>query len=227
MDNDKREIITHFMDMAGMVTVDRDPGYKTTNNGLFETGFVLTVYDDLGILDTHDADAFYEVVKSVEDSPGVYDRYPAVDGHPRIEDPNSHDDAAGVAAGSKVCKLEFHKDIMEHFAWADNTEGAQTGLWALRLRFIPDVIWYFLLNGRLKFLSPILMLILTAKLIIPSASYGVLIDYMMIHTLSKQSGLWKRFKKFFLKRAKFLDSSIGYFHEDHPVNNLVQKVLSK
>ena len=229
MDKDKREIIMHYMDMAGFVTVDRDPGYKTTMNGLFETGFALCVYDDLGILDKHDADAFYETVRSCQDekTPGVYDRFPAIDGHARVEDPDSRDDTAGVVAGSLVCNFEFQKDVFDHLVWADNTDGAQAGWWALRIRFLSDTMWYCLANKKFRLLSPILMATLALKLIRPSVDYNVLIDYMKVHTLAKDNKAWTWFKKRFTKRARLVQSAVAYFKGSHPIANLVVKVADK
>lgn len=228
MDSFKREIINHYMDMAGFVTVDRDPDYKTTMNGLFETGFAIAVYDDLGIKDEHDHDSFYDTVKACQDTPGVYNRYPAVDGHPVVKDPNSRDDAAGVVTGSVLCNLEFHHDIAKHWIWADNTDGAQAGFWALRARFVSDVIWYWMINKEFRILSPLLMLILAVKLIVPSTDYNVIIDYMKVHTMSKDSRLWNLFKrKVFMKRALLIRSVGSYFGIEHPLVNLTVRVVNK
>lgn len=234
----KRETIINFMDLAGMVTVDRKPGPETTKNGLMHLGLFMCFYKALGILDYSDASCFYDTVKSCEEVPGDYDRYPAYGDKPRNNDANAHDDYTGVFSGSVVTGQRFHKDILEHgikylFIYNNQKPGLliddinplKWEWWAFRLRFLDHIAWYYLGNGRLRILSPLLMAWLAVKTLSSKPGSGKLLDYMFVESLAQSKWEWKKFRKWFLPRSMLVESATDYFHDGHPAIDLAKEVV--
>lgn len=235
----KREIIFKFMDLVGMVTVDKNPSPESTKNGLMHTGLSICFYKALGILDKHDLESFYDTVSSCEESPGNFDRYPSYNGKLRNNDANAHDDYVGVFAGSKILKLRFHRDILAHgtqhlFVYNNQKPGVLIdGInpldwewWAFRIRLLDHILWYFIGNDRLVFLSPLLMAWLAFKTIGSKSNYGRLLDYMFVESLADSDVKgWKKFRKWFLPRSKLVEATTSYFREGHPLIDLAKEVI--
>lgn len=234
----KRELIFHYMDLAGIVTVDRDPGPETTKNGLMHTGLIMCFYKALSILDSYDTDSFVDTVESCEEAPGNYDRYPAYGDKLRNDDANAHDDYTGVFAGSKVTKQRFHSDILKHgskylFIYNNQKPGVliddvnplKWEWWTFRLRFVDHIAWYYLGNNKLRILSPLLMGYLAAKTFFARPGSTRLLDYMFVESLSQDMWEWKKFRKWFLPRAQLVESTEKYFHAGHPAIDLAKAVI--
>lgn len=234
----KREIIYHFMDLTGMVTIDRDPSPESTKNGLMHTGLTMCFYKALGILDGHDVESFRDTVESCQETPGNYDRYGAYADKPRNDDANAHDDYTGVFAGSVVTRERFHKDILEHgtkylFVYNNQRPGVliddinplKWEWWAFRLRFLNHIVWYYLGNGRLRFLSPLLMAFIAIGTLSNKVGSGKLLSYMFVESLAQDKWEWRKFRKWFLPRSKLVESTAEYFHEGHPLIELAKAVV--
>lgn len=233
----KREVIYHFMDLTGMVTVDRDPSPASTLNGLMHTGLTMCFFKALGILDKHDIECFKDTVEGCQETPGNYDRYAAYANVPRNDLANAHDDYTGVFAGSKVTGLSFHKDILNHgirylFIYNNQRPGVliddvnplKWEWWAFRARFVDHIVWYYLGNGKLRILSPLLMAWLAIKTIGSKPGSGRLLDYMFVESL-QDKWEWKKFRKWFLPRSKLVESCADYFHDGHPTIDLAKEVV--
>lgn len=234
----KKDIQDNYTDVAGMITEAKNPGYCTTLNGLMQTGFAVTLYADLEILTKEDKDNFRNLVRSCEDSPGVYDRYPAVDNKPKIENMNAHDDTRGVIAGSLSTWNSFQKDVLEyglnHLFFYDNenessffNDSLNPKKWnwsGVRLRMWKDILWYFLVNQRLMFLSPVLMLALTLSLYDKEVDYHQILNYLIVSSMSRVSTSWEKFSRFYLKRSKLTESTAKYFGNTHPLVVLAKEV---
>ncbi len=233
----KRELMLHFMDLAGMVTVDRDPTPASTLNGLMHTGLTMCFYKSLDILDNQDVESFIDTVEGCQETPGNYARYPAYANVARNDSANAQDDYTGVFAGSMATGQCFHKDILDHgtkhlFVYNNQRPGVliddinplKWEWWAFRLRFIDHIVWYALGNGKLRLLSPLLMAWLAIKTIRSKFGSERLLDYMFVEAL-QDKWEWKKFRKWFLPRAKLLESCIDYFHVNHPLVNLAAEVV--
>lgn len=242
-----RDLIFHYMDLAGMVTVKRNPDPASTLNGLMHTGLYMCFLKNLDLLDFKAIEAFYDTVKSCEEVPGVYDRYPSYSSVLRNNLANAHDDAAGVFAGSKVCNLVFHKDILAYgktrlFTYNNQIPGLffsnanplKWEWWSFRLRFLDHITWYFIANNKLTALTPLLMTYIACKtLASTTANSGRLLTYMQVESLSHDNWLWKKFKKWFLPKSKLKEAASNYFKSDngydHPIvtmAELVEKQMS-
>lgn len=239
----KREIILKYMDLAGMVTVDRNPTPESTKNGLMHVGLYVCFLYRLNLLDTSDVVAFEDTVKSCEDVRGVYDRYPAWGGRTRTNDANAHDDYTGVFSASVLTNSDFHGDILsygkKHCFVYNNIVPARfvRGLnilnwdwWAFRLRFFDHISWYYLGNNQMLILNIPLMLWITTKVLLKKKGSGVLLDYMIVQSLAKSSLLWSKYLNWFLKRSKLLDSVSDYFKPQngyqHPLTVLAKEVCN-
>ena len=232
----KQEIILHYTDIAGMVTIDKDPAVESTKNGLMQTGAFGVMCEELNLNTGKDRTELFEVIQSCqdEDNPGAFDRYPSVAGRPRVQDKNAHDDARGVCALSKMCGFHFHKVVLwegvKRFFYYDNTNGKEHGFWAWRGRMVIDILWYVLLNDTLRILvmlfwpllTPALMIVLYAKA--GSGKYSEILDYMLVASMAKDSKVWKRFRKPYMKKNKIVEATSDYFKETSPMVILAKKV---
>lgn len=119
-----------------MVSLYKNPGDHSTDNGLLFSGTYIVLCSDAER--EAEREWFTSLVKSCEIVPGLYGRYPGDNSF------NSHDDLTGVAAASSLLGLPYAKDILSYglemdYAW--NTE--EVGKWTWRswlariLGFIP------------------------------------------------------------------------------------------
>lgn len=234
----KQEITEHYTDLAGMVTPDSDPGYATTLNGLMHKGYLMVLYSELGILDRKDVEEFRQVVISCEDAPGLYDRYPRVNELPKIENMNAHDDTRGVVAGSVVCDLYFHEDVLKYglsnlFFYDNENESSflnnslfpSKWNWSgVRLRMWKDISWYFLVNKTLRILTPLMLLAFTIQVLVGKVKYNQILDYMLVISMSRVSWIWNKFKLFYMRKSKLYASTVNYFGASHPISQLALEV---
>lgn len=228
----KEIIIAHYMDGEGMVTKDRDPGPWTTGNGLMHVGLFMCFLYILKLLTEVDILRFYNTVKLCEDGSGIYDR------NKGRNDKNAHDDAAGVVSGSAVSKLMFHKDVLQRGlsdgfiynnvnpnVFVDDINPLKWEWWALRIRLPHHILWYFLVNGRLLFLSPILMLYIWISGTGRPPHYSHLLNYQILESMCAVSKFWKKCRSFLLKRIKLVESTAAYFGEHHELVNMAKEVM--
>jgi hypothetical protein len=213
-------------------------GPETTKNGLMHSGLFMCFLHDLNQLEYTDVLRFNSFVKACEEEPGLYDRYPAYDNKDRNNDKNAHDDACGVVAGGICADIPFHEEVLEyglrHGFVYNNVEPGRfvTGKdprnwewWAFRGRFIKHIRWYFLVNRKLLILLPPLLLWLKAISFSKTVKYNVLLDYMIVKTLSVVFPSLTKFKNRWVKRAPLVESTINYFGANHPLSKLASEIV--
>lgn len=216
--SNKNELVQHYIDADLQITVDRDPLKWSTGNGLLHSGLFVCLLKDSLQLTQVDASRFEGCVSMCEVVPGVYDR------NLGRKDANAHDDSIGIAAGSVICDSRFHKDVLKHglnsFFTYDNVDNNfNFGLdwWSFRLRFPHIVLWYFLINGKLRLLSPLLLLYILIDSMQSKRADSFLLNYCMITALSEESGMWSRFKKWWINKFDLPKKLAEYFGEAHPI----------
>lgn len=219
----KREIIEHYIDEDGQVTIDRDPSKWSTGNGLMHLGLVITMYKKLGILNDLDVAKFKYAVSYCEDSKGVYDRNPGRDAQ------IGHDDITGIVSGSVATDLSFHKDVATHglknlFVYNNDNK--------FELRdFLGRQIWhtmYWLIVGRGGMFTCFLPMLLAKLLLIPSTSYSILHTYMMLETLASKFKIARIVRDKKLPNLMLVEECIRYFRtEQHPAVDLAKSVVNK
>lgn len=140
----KQEVLNHYMDADGLVTIDHDPGKWTTGNGLLHTGLFYTMLEHFGLIDESDRSRFHKTIKACEVVPGVYNR------NPGRSDREAYDDYTGVVVGSDALGLtDITRDVYEYgikHQWCfDNTKPGESSYlpnWAWHGRFIGQVPMY-------------------------------------------------------------------------------------
>lgn len=228
----RNEVLDHYIDQDGLLTVDRDPGPQTTGNGLMHIGFFVALCEHFGMLDDRVLATFKKALASCENEPGLFDRYPGSD------TANAHDDYVGVVAGSAILneseypayKRVLERGIKEWYIY-NNTDDKQfvKGLdirnwqwWSFRLRFPLQILWYNILCGRFTFLTPLLALSLLMR---RKINYGAILDYMIFRSLN--SCLLSKFY-WTNKRASDLQAAtLDYFKETHALPRLVSLLREK
>lgn len=223
----KAEVLQHYLDEDGQITVDRDPSKWSTGNGLMHLGFFMCLLWGSDQLELADEIRFYNAVKACEDEPGVYDR------NPGRNDRNAHDDANGIVAASVCAKAIwgmpwFHKEVLIHglknFFIYENVDGKFNGLrdlWACRLRFPFIILWYFLVNQWLRGLLPIMLIFLTFSLRSKRAD-SLIMDYCKVESLAARYKWLKFYRNWWLRRANLTERTAEYFNkEGQPEHGLV------
>lgn len=220
----KEELIKHYIDQDLQVTVDRDPTRWSTGNGLLHNGVFLCLLYGAEQLEESDIARFNASVALCEDGEGVYDR------NRGRNDQNAHDDATGVAAGSAIGELKYHKDILnhglKHFFTYENVDHSFDGLkdlWAFRLRFPFIVLWYFLINKKLRLLTPIFLLFLLT-VIFDSRADSKIMKYCMLESLAKTCKCLRMFRNIWLSLVNLPRAMREYFNKEgqpeHPIVGL-------
>lgn len=234
----KIEVIKNYTDLVGIVTVDRNPTYASTLNGLMHTSFAICLYADLNILRPSDVTEFNDLVLACQDMPGLYDRYPAVGDKPRLENLNGHDDYRGIAAASVMTGLNFHKHILNYgiaygFFYDNENESSffnksfnplKWNWRGLRIRMWKDVLFYFLINKKLKLFSPILMLAMFISSLSSKPTYHKILNYMLVTSMSRVSWIWKKFRPYYMRKSYLTQATKEYFKEGHPLIILASEV---
>lgn len=236
----KREIIQHYMDLAGMVTIDRDPTPESTKNGLMHLGLIITFFKVLGLLDDRDIECFKDTVLSCEEVPGCYDRYPAYGNKPRNNDANAHDDYAGVFGASVLLNLPFAKEILDHgrknwFIYNNQLPGElvtsknpfKWAWWAFRARFVSHIVWYYLGNGKMRVMGILLLLTLFVRTVRSSPGSDRLLDYLMVESLASRYVEWRKFRSWFIVKCHLIQSVEDYMHPDHPSVDLAREIIKR
>lgn len=141
----KSEVLQHYLDVDGLVALDREPTRWSTGNGLLYTGLFYTLLALNGELDEEDRARFAKAVARCEVEPGLYNRNP---GRPDWE---AHDDYVGVAAASYFLKAPFAGDIVDYGEineWCfDNTKPGELSLKAYHGRFPGRIGFYYMATG--------------------------------------------------------------------------------
>lgn len=225
----KQDVLDHYLDVDGLVTIDRDPSKWSTGNGLMHLGFFTCLLAGGDNLTAADVVRFNSAVRGCQVAPGLYDRNP---GRP---DADSHDDANGVVSGSVVCGLPFHRDVLiyglKHFFFYDNVDQTFNGwkdLWAFRLRFPFVVLWYFLVNKWLRLLLPVMLAFLALSLVFTHASDSRIEDYCKVESLALIYPCLAGFRNWWVRHAKLEAATAAYFNEpnlpEHPLVQLVREL---
>lgn len=231
---DKQLIIEHYMDLEGMVTVDCDPTPWSTGNGLMHLGLFICLLHANNELEKYDKDKANVTFTQCEKVPGVFNR------NRNRPDANAHDDYAGIVSASVVCDLNKHKDILQyglkHLFTYNNIEPGKFingwnplkwEWWTFRLRFPFHILWYFIVNKRLTFLTPLLIVYLYLNLTSP-IGYSHLLNYQIIESLAFVNESFKKsMYAYFMKRLPLVESCADYFKPEHPIVNLAQEVINK
>lgn len=224
--NFKQEVLQHYTDQDFQITVDRDPGKWTTGNGLMHLGFFICLLHGSGQLELSDIEFFQKAVNMCQEGNdlGVYDR------NQGRQDKNAHDDATGVVSGSAVSGCQFHKDVLSHgiknFFVYENVDGKFNGikdLWAFRARFPFLILWYFLLNKKLRILLPIMIayLCFTKK---SDRADSTIMNYCKVESLVSVYPKLKIFRNWWLKHSDLKTKTEEYFKSEHPLIGLVSEL---
>lgn len=238
LDQIRDEITKHYVDLVGMVTVDRDPTPESTKNGLLHLGLTIVLYNTLGLLREEDRyHWFNRVVRNCEVVPGCYARYPSYLGKPMNKDANAHDDYAGVFAASVVLGLSFHKDILEHgrangFIYNNQEPGRlatsrnpfKWAWWAFRARFVSHLGWYYLGNGKMRVMGLLEAFLLGTRVLVGKPGSDRILDYLMVESLARVYPEWNTFRRWYMPRSQLARSVEGYFGMRHPLALLAQEV---
>lgn len=106
----KQEVLDHYLDDDLQVTIDRDPGHWSTQNGLMHTGVFYTILGINNLVEYADKDRFNRAVKAcwANGIPGLLNRNP---GRPDLE---AHDDYIGVCAASYFLQSMVGTDILNY-----------------------------------------------------------------------------------------------------------------
>ncbi len=229
MNNYKEDLILNYMDKEFQITVDKNPGIWTTGNGMMHTGFFYCLLHKLNLINANDIDYFDKSVINVETGlfvePGLYSRNRGRD------DLDSHDNARGIAAASKVLGKSYHRDILNygifHVFVYNNTnkpffnysKNPLNWIWgAFRGRFIFDILWYFALSTFFKcetmlhfYLNPL------------NNDYSAILNFLMAYSLYYENEV--EWNQYFTKERKdqLIKVCIDYFKSDeHPIVGLVR-----
>jgi hypothetical protein len=215
-----KEIIRNeYTDPDGLVCQDRFPGKWASGNGLMQTGYYICLLYALNALDKSDIDRFKNTVIGCQDEPGLYDRNP---GRPDL---NAHDDYIGIAGGSVVSGLNFHKEIFnygrKHFWFFDNTQSNSISdrIKSFRARNIPFFTYIHLVNNKMKFLKCIVK-----NYINNSESYHIILGFIMLISLAS---IYDDIEEYAINiiddyKIKLIGETKRYFGETHPLVELVK-----
>src|SRR5271165_4294936 len=108
----KQEIISHYMDLCGAVTINKDVSKPSQQNGLMQTGFFIACLSYLGFIEEIDKNGFkdtiaqHEVEKGFKSIAGIYERYPG------CPDSSDFDDAHNVVGAAICVDLPFNRDVL-------------------------------------------------------------------------------------------------------------------
>jgi hypothetical protein len=104
----KEEVLSHYLDKEGMVTIDRDPTYRSAGNPQLNTGIFYAMLALRGELDREDCSRFYNAIAPCAIAPGLYSKYQDL--------PNfiSHDDYIGICTGAFFTDAPFAEDTFEY-----------------------------------------------------------------------------------------------------------------
>lgn len=219
----KSDLYDHYIDVDGLVTVDKDPTPQSTGNGAMHLGLAHTMIQALKASTYTDKMAFHDAVKKLEVSPGVYNR------NPGRSDQNGHDDITGIVAGSVSYNLEFHKDVAEHLLThigIFNNDG-KLELRDFLARQIFHAVYWLLMGYSYKalFARPILLPILLLKVLLPSSSYTIQHNYMMLETLAIKFTWLKWIRNLRVGNMGLADECARYYKsEEHPMAQLARHI---
>jgi len=218
----KLEILQHYTDEDGMVTIDRDPTKWSSGNGLLHTGLARVLYKHVGIDNNLDGITFRNTVAACEVSPGLYNR------NPKRSYQNGHDDYTGVVSGSVATESDFQNDVVTHGVknlGTYNDDGKFKPQDFLFRQFWHTFFWFIATK---RFYTLPLVPILLAKLfIVRSTGYSILHTYMMLQTIAFLYPRLNRLIQAKIKRLGLVAAGTEYFKVvEHPVVQLLKKVSS-
>ena len=106
LDYFKDEVLTHYIDSGGFVTVDKNPSINSTGNGLLHLAFFCTVLKKLEQAETLSM-LVQKTISSCEVRPGLFNRNPWK-GQSEL---TSWDEYFAICALSKLYSLRFANEI--------------------------------------------------------------------------------------------------------------------
>lgn len=216
----KDEVVKHYIDQDGLVTVDRDPSKWSTGNGLMHLGLFATMLMALKQASYADACDVDEAFENCMKAPGIYNR------NPGREDLIAHDDLIGVAAGSLAISSSLRTDYiltygLKHFLFWNNTKTFTIN--AFRGRALSFML--FILSANSFFVrhlfKPFAWLLF--KFSNPT-DYHVMLNYMMLEALAKKSPMFKKLRDEKVKTMGLSSAISAYFGVNHPLVEMAQQV---
>lgn len=231
--NFRDEVVSHFMDEEGLVSVDRDPARWSTGNGLLHTGLFYTLLKLRGELDAGtDVGKFDRAVNrcwtDLDGLPvqGCLERN---DGRKDLE---AQDDYVGVMAASYHLRTQ-HAGLIclfgEEHGWCyDNQNPLHPALRTCHLRFPGLVGFYRIAAGKSPGWAqiPLLAASILANSFSPKdATTGKMLTWLIVGVVREKNWLIDRAISIWERRMRSQYETLGklfepYFGASHPLSTV-------